>query len=373
MAYTNAIFYLDYVNGNDAARASLTTCIASNPSGSITRITKAGHGLVTGAVVTTSAFTAWLNGVWKITWVDADNFDLDTAVWQATADNSGTVVPFGGQSWADAWKTITSGATAARIAPGDIIRIAKSPAPSSIGNATWTNVQAAGGFPGTKGIGAMADNGSGAIRLTVASHGYATGDVIQVIGLVTTGTTYEGNGAWIITYNDANTFDLDGSVYVNTRASGGTAQKINSKAVVLASAQTLNIDRCEDLWSNGVDGTASVIQVGTDAKEGTGCCRVIMDASPQANQKQAFRATGTLAGATMNGYQKLSFWIKNEVAIANATTWYVGLCSDTAGATVIDTFPIPAIPSTGRWIPLTIERSGGGNLGGNASTDVKSM
>ena len=38
------------------------------------------------------------------------------------------------------WKTITLGATAARIAPGDIIRIAKSPAPVSIGNGTWTSL-----------------------------------------------------------------------------------------------------------------------------------------------------------------------------------------------------------------------------------------
>lgn len=44
-----------------------------------------------------------------------------------------------GTSWALAWKTIKSGATAARIAPGDVIRIAKSPDPVSIGNATWTD------------------------------------------------------------------------------------------------------------------------------------------------------------------------------------------------------------------------------------------
>lgn len=44
-----------------------------------------------------------------------------------------------GTSWAQAWKTITSGATAARIAPGDTIRIAKSPDPTELGSCTWTN------------------------------------------------------------------------------------------------------------------------------------------------------------------------------------------------------------------------------------------
>lgn len=44
-----------------------------------------------------------------------------------------------GQSFANRWRTWLYGATAARIAPGDTIRVIASPAPSSVGNATWTN------------------------------------------------------------------------------------------------------------------------------------------------------------------------------------------------------------------------------------------
>lgn len=44
-----------------------------------------------------------------------------------------------GTSFALAWKTIKTGATAARIAPGDVIRIKKSPDPTSIGSCTWTD------------------------------------------------------------------------------------------------------------------------------------------------------------------------------------------------------------------------------------------
>lgn len=140
MAYTNAIFYMDMESGSDAVRSTLSSCTASNPSGTITRINKTAHGLVTGAVVTLSNFTAWLNTVWKITVVDANNFDLDTAVWQATADATGDCVPFGGSSWADAWKFPVTGPTAARTQGGDIIRIAKSPDPVSLGQtALWTN------------------------------------------------------------------------------------------------------------------------------------------------------------------------------------------------------------------------------------------
>jgi hypothetical protein len=65
---------------------------------------------------------------------------LDDATWQTTADPNGTVTPRGGSSWADAWLTITSGATAARIQPGDEIRVSKTPDPVSLGqSATFTD------------------------------------------------------------------------------------------------------------------------------------------------------------------------------------------------------------------------------------------
>jgi len=45
-----------------------------------------------------------------------------------------------GLSFANRWKTFNSGATAARTAPGDTIRIIASPDPTSLGiTATWTN------------------------------------------------------------------------------------------------------------------------------------------------------------------------------------------------------------------------------------------
>lgn len=42
-----------------------------------------------------------------------------------------------GTTWANAWKTFQLGATAARIAPGDEIRVAKSPDPELVGTASW--------------------------------------------------------------------------------------------------------------------------------------------------------------------------------------------------------------------------------------------
>lgn len=138
MSYSNATFYVDPASGSDAARTALTGCVASNPSGTITRINKTAHGLTTGAVVDLTLFSTWLNAAWKITVVDADNFDLDGAVWQTTADNNGTVTPRGGSSLADAWNTMTYGTSSSRVQAGDSIRVKKSPDPTLVGNATWT-------------------------------------------------------------------------------------------------------------------------------------------------------------------------------------------------------------------------------------------
>lgn len=139
MPYTNAIFYVDLYNGNNAARTPLTGCTVSNTTGTTVNVFYSGHGLTTGAVVDTTLFEAYLNGEWEITAVDNDNFTLDTAVWVIpTTGTTGTVTPRGGSSWADAWLNISGGATAARIKAGDEIRISKTPDPISIGTATWT-------------------------------------------------------------------------------------------------------------------------------------------------------------------------------------------------------------------------------------------
>lgn len=184
-----------------------------------------------------------------------------------------------GSSWANAWKTITTGATAARIAPGDIIRIAKSPAPYSIGSATWTDL---------------------------------------------------------------------------------------SKTVTLAGAANATIENCEAAWTaNGSgDSTVALTGVATQAKEGSYCMKITLDSSVQTSIMQAYYDiyTHDTTVHDLSAYQKISFWIYNSSAIV-ADNWTITLCSDTAGTTPVDTFAIPAIPSTSRWVPLTIARNGGGNLG----------
>ena len=348
MAYSNAIFYIDLAGGGvgDGVRTTISGIVFSNPSGTTVLGTKVAHGLVTGAVITVSGCTqAYANSAWKITWVSADTFTLDGALWASFngADVTGDAVPFGGSSWADAWLTITSGATAARIAPGDIIRISKTADPVGKGFATWTSLSKTVTLTAQTGC-TFTNSGATKVRVTKTGHNYSTGDVITVSA--TESGTYDGTYA--VTVISSSTFDLDGTTY--------SADKTGT----VTPAFTATIDRCEADWSVvGMNGTsAAKLAVATDAKEGSYCVKIVEDGTPAADQVQAFSATGTL---DLSKYQKISFWIKNEVAIL-ANQLELNLCNVNDGTDEKDVFPIPAIPSTGRWVCLTIARNGGGNL-----------
>ncbi|MBT2326137.1 hypothetical protein J7E62_27795 [Variovorax paradoxus] len=99
-----------------------------------------------------------------------------------------------GTTFANRWKTLTSGATAARIAPGDTIRVMASPDETLVGDATWTlnskTVTLAGavtanistcesGWTGSVNVTASLDSakykeGSNSVKLVIAA-GFTTG------------------------------------------------------------------------------------------------------------------------------------------------------------------------------------------------------
>lgn len=265
MSYSNATFHVDDGSesgtpGSDAARLDLVGCTVSNPPSSvITRVNCVGHGLSTGAVVDLTGFDSWLNEPWKVTVFDADNFDLDGATWQATVDTSGTATPRGGSSWTDAWETISSGATSARIQPGDTIKVAKSGDPISIGGAQWTDGP----------IGAEVDISSSTdatpiVITTSSSHGLNDGDYIRVYDHQ---TNIAANGTWRVANSTPNTFELvDAETGTNSVGSGGgggsdgKVRQINAQVVYLDTAQTITVDNCESNWSL-VGGFISAISV----------------------------------------------------------------------------------------------------------------
>lgn len=167
-----------------------------------------------------------------------------------------------GADWANAWKTLTLGATAARIAPGDIIRIAKSPAPTSLGmTAAWTDL---------------------------------------------------------------------------------------SSTVTLNSALTATIEDCEDAWVASANVTCTT---STTNKEGTNSSSIAI-AAAFTTGKVAYEALA--ASTDFSAYKQVSFWIRTTAAIP-AGRFTLNLCSDTVGATSVNSIAVPAIPGTSTWQVVTVD------------------
>jgi hypothetical protein len=358
-----SIFYLDYANGSDATTATPLgwwSIAYTSGNGTTPPADQIATGGTSGATAKLTIIAQVTSGTWGggnaagtlYFYGKSGTFQAETL----TFTNGATCSIGAGDLVYCAWKTITSGATTARIAPGDTIRIAKSPTPTSIGNGIWTpTTTVGGGFPATVAI--TSSTNATPIVITKVAHGFVNGDIIQVIGH-TTNTT--ANGVWVVANKTADTLELAGSVGVGVGGATGTMQKITSKVIQLASAQTAMVAPCETVWTAIAGGDCTPTLTSADRKEGGYAATLTMDSATQASVGQAYFATGTL---NLSAYQTISFWIKNSAAIADANTYAVKLCSDTAGATPVDSFVIPAIPSTGQWVPLTITKTGGGNLG----------
>ena len=248
-----------------------------------------------------------------------------------------------------AWLTMNLGATAARIAPKNINRIAKSPVPTSIGDGLWTDQPAT--LPVTL-TSCTASNSSGLILITKTAHGFSNGDCVYIEDMATALTA---NGCWVITYVNSSTFTLNGSTYV----ADGTAGKItlvNRAVVKLTTAQTTDVCKCQKIWNIA---NTSTITLDTSVYKDGDASHKLVKASPGNSTLYSWMAT--LSSLNLSGKQKLSFWIRNETAIL-ANQWSVCLCSGADGTGVQNTFKIPAIPSTARWLPLTLSAEEGVNL-----------
>ncbi|MFA6971363.1 MAG: hypothetical protein WC208_08190 [Gallionella sp.] len=255
-----------------------------------------------------------------------------------------------------AWKTLTVGASAARLVSGrgDTIRMAKSPNPTSMGqSAQWTGATGlSGGTGGTKTVSGTANDG-GLIRITTSgAHGYVTGDVVLITAIV---GTIEANSEWVVTYIDATHFNLQGSAYVNAWISGGTVYKKTVQAVVLTTAVTKTIHNCDTAWSGGASCT---VTAENNAREGAKYQKIVTGALG-AGQELSYVDFGSqldfsnLSGASL---QQISFWFWSNVTVA-AGDLKIVFWSDAARSVQVDSFNIPAIlVSSSAWCPITIDK-----------------
>lgn len=258
-----------------------------------------------------------------------------------------------GLSFANRWKTFTTGATAARIAPGDTIRVMGSPAPTSLGiTATWTN--RVGGLAPTQNI--VSSTNATPIVVTLTGHGYSNGDTLIITGHT---TNTNANGTWEIANVAADTFELVGSTGNGIGGSDGTARLRNNSRVTLASALTQNIASFANRGEGRVAWTASANVTATLNTSDFKCSDVsdsIAVAAGFTTGLAAYFPTGTL---DLSSKQQVSFWIKQTAGtLGAASSTSLTLCSDAAGVTPVDTINIPAFGALNQWMPITVDTAG---------------
>lgn len=270
-----------------------------------------------------------------------------------------------GLSFANRWKTFANGATAARIAPGDEIRVMASPDPTSIGNATWTD----GPRPAT--VTVLASTNTSPIAITTSTaHGLVTGDYVAIAGHA---TNTNANGVWKVgTVSSSTVFEIlqmDGSnTTSNGSGSGGTSQKATNCIVKLAAPITQNIALCggqaqKPTWTASANVTTG--KSTTDYKEGYTSAQIAPLAAFTTGKAAYYTLPSTL---DLSGYQQVCLWVRQSAGtLATYGQVYLALCSDTLGNTVVNQVDIPAIGALSQWHAVTV------NLGTNLGSSINSV
>ena len=269
-----------------------------------------------------------------------------------------------GTSFATRWKTITNGATAARIAPGDEIRIMASPDPTSIGTATWH----AGYMPAqyvsgtTSGSISSSTNANPTIITTSSTHNLVVGDYVQIYNHNT--NTY-ANGMWYVSSVPTATsfgislLDNSATVAANGAGSSGYWRKINNAIIKTSAALVRNVALCGGLgqkpaWTASTD--VSCTQNTSIYREGYSALQITINTGFTTGKAAYYTLPATL---DLSAYKQLSFWMRQTSGTLHSTTGAIriALCSDTTGDTVVDYFDITPLGATNQWVPMALSTS----------------
>jgi hypothetical protein len=246
------------------------------------------------------------------------------------------------------WQTFTNGATAARIYNSDIIRVEASPDPTSIGNATWNG---SGSSP-TVAISSFTAATPISVT-TAAAHNLTTGDTVFIEGH--SGTAV--NGTWEVTVTGSTTLTLNNSTAGSAGGTAGTLRKATNCVIRLASALTENI---ASHGNQGEVGGRSVwtalTNVTTSANNTTKQGNVSDQIAVGVSFTTGLAAYKSFSAKNLSDYQQLSFWIQQTAGtIGAANSLSLVLCSDSAGATAVNTFNLPALGALNSWHNITVD------------------
>ncbi len=136
----------------------------------------------------------------------------------------------------------------------------------------------------------------------------------------------------------------------------------STRTVILPTAATAHINACDSGWTVTTNVTATYPTTATDLKYGSAHLQLAI-AAGFTTGKVAYAPCSTV---DLSGYQQISLFFRNNIAIA-ANTLYIDLCSDLTGDVPVVSFVIPAKGAHSQYIsPFTFDY--GANLPNNINS-----
>jgi hypothetical protein len=346
--------FLDYEGGNDNYGGTSFALLAWGTDGRITSATfsSATASFPNDGSLINHYLTIWngtIYAAYKITaWVSGTQLTIEAISGGTALANQGVDRQYyiGGR-----WKTSTTGATAVRIVPGDELRVMASPEPTSVGAGTWTSGPSYIGSASE--IAIQSSTNASPIVITSTAHGLVTGDTVEISGHTT--NTF-ANGMWEVTKLTDDTYELVGSTGNGVGGATGTGRNMSPCRVYLDTACTQKIAGCslqEGAWTASANVIATV---STSTYKGSYGSASIAVAAGFTTGMAAYFATGTL---DLSGYQQVSFNVRQTAGtLGAASSVSIVLCSDTAGATPVNTINLPYLAALNQWYPITVDTAG---------------
>jgi hypothetical protein len=271
-------------------------------------------------------------------------------------------------SFATAGKTLNNLNMNAGVQAGDEVRIVETPVVAINGNVKFTQQDPPTTFPSVT----AASNASPIQITTSVANGLVTGDYVLVVNV--TGNV-GANGLWKITRLTDTSFSLDNSVGTGAYVSGGTVRKRSGTVVEFATPQVKNISLCGNQYQtaypycagNWTASTGASCILNTNTTYATGSSLQIGVTATFTTGKIAYQNLGTTLDLSAWTHLNVLFsFVTSSVSVPADGIYYLALCSDTTGDTIVDTLPLNNVmvsATSGVNTKYCIQKQGGGNLG----------
>jgi hypothetical protein len=131
----------------------------------------------------------------------------------------------------------------------------------------------------------------------------------------------------------------------------GTATWTKGSPLVTLSAAMNQLIYGDGPWTGAANVTATANTTAPTPKQGVNSSKLVCAAGFTTGMV-AYFATGAL---NLSTYQQLTFWVQSSVALASGAL-SINLCSDVAGAVIVDTVTLNKALNANQWTAVTIDK-----------------